>query len=82
MHVSASEVTPSRHRCLHRHRCIPQPELNHATERPHLFDGAGHIFSMYSEMAVEEDKKTTEAWKADADGILIFVSIPIVLFFN
>lgn len=37
---------------------------------------------MYSEMAVEEDKKTTEAWKADADGILIFVSIPIVLFFN
>ena len=37
---------------------------------------------MYSEMAVEEDKKTTEAWKADADGILIFVSIPIVLFFT
>ena len=30
---------------------------------------------MYSEMAVEEDEKMTEAWKAGADSILIFVSI-------
>jgi hypothetical protein len=28
---------------------------------------------MYMEMATEEDKKMAEAWKADADGILIFV---------
>jgi hypothetical protein len=28
---------------------------------------------MYLEMATEEDKKMTENWKADADGILIFV---------
>jgi hypothetical protein len=29
---------------------------------------------MYLQMADEEDKKTMESWKADADGILIFVS--------
>ena len=28
---------------------------------------------MYMEMASEEDKKMAEGWKADADGILIFV---------
>jgi hypothetical protein len=29
---------------------------------------------MYLQLAGEEDKKTTENWKGDADGILIFVS--------
>ena len=38
-------------------------------------DGAGPIFSMYLEMATEEDKKMVENWKADADGILIFVRL-------
>ena len=28
---------------------------------------------MYMEMATEEDKKMVEDWKADAEGILIFV---------
>ena len=28
---------------------------------------------MYMEMATEEDKQMAENWKADADGILIFV---------
>ena len=28
---------------------------------------------MYLEMATEEDKKMAEDWKADVDGILIFV---------
>lgn len=77
--VSASKVTST---WGGGHRYIPQPELNHTTARPHLFDGARHIFSMYLEMAVEEDKMMTEAWKADADAILIFVSISPVLFFN
>jgi hypothetical protein len=36
-------------------------------------DGSGQIFSMYLEMATEEDKKMAENWKDDADGILIFV---------
>ncbi|KAH9057258.1 hypothetical protein EDB87DRAFT_1823780 [Lactarius vividus] len=38
-------------------------------------DGSGPIFSMYLEMASEEDKKMTERWKADADGILIFTGL-------
>jgi hypothetical protein len=37
-------------------------------------DGSGPIFSMYLEVATEEDKKMAKGWKADADGILIFVS--------
>ena len=36
-------------------------------------DGSGPIFSLYLEMAAEEDKKMTDNWKDDADGILIFV---------
>ena len=28
---------------------------------------------MYLEMAEEEDKKLAESWKADAEGILVFV---------
>ena len=36
-------------------------------------DGSGPIFSMYLDMAAEDDKKMAESWKADADGILIFV---------
>ena len=28
---------------------------------------------MYLEMAEEEDKKMAESWKADAEGILVFV---------
>ncbi len=43
-----------------------------------FFDGAGHIFSMYLEMIGEEDKKTAEGWKADADGILIFVGFHLL----
>ena len=38
-------------------------------------DGSGLIFAMYSDMATEEDKKMAESWKADADGILIFVRL-------
>ena len=30
---------------------------------------------MYLEMAMEEDRKMAESWKADADGILIFVCL-------
>ena len=30
---------------------------------------------MYLGMAEEEDKKMAESWKADADGILIFVGL-------
>jgi len=52
----------------------PQPAQNQALHGVSNFvDGSGPIFSMYLEMATEEDKKMAENWKADADGILIFV---------
>jgi hypothetical protein len=34
---------------------------------------------MYLEMATEEDKKMAENWKADADGILIFVRLSLLI---
>ncbi len=34
---------------------------------------------MYMEMATEEDKKMAENWKADADGILIFVRLYLLI---
>ena len=34
---------------------------------------------MYVKMAEEEDNKMAERWKADADGILIFVSATVVV---
>ncbi|KAH9017481.1 hypothetical protein EDB83DRAFT_186726 [Lactarius deliciosus] len=54
----------------------PQLAQNHASNGVSNFvDGSGPIFSMYLEMATEEDKKMAEAWKADADGILIFTGL-------
>ena len=46
---------------------------------PDFVDGSGPIFSMYLEMAVEEDKKMAENWQADADGILIFVRLYLLI---
>jgi len=50
--------------------CVPQ-------ERPDFVDGSGALFSMYLERADTEDEKMASHWKADADGILIFVSARI-----
>ena len=41
---------------------------------PNFMDGSDPLFTMYNEMAREEDKKTVEIWKADTDRILFFVS--------
>ncbi|KAF8272065.1 hypothetical protein EI94DRAFT_1718917 [Lactarius quietus] len=38
-------------------------------------DDSEPIFSMYLEMAEEEDKKLAEKWQANADGILIFTGL-------
>ena len=51
---------------------VPQGVSNFA-------DSSGLIFSMYLEMATEEDKKMVENWKADADGILIFVRLFLLI---
>jgi hypothetical protein len=40
-------------------------------------DSSGPLFNMYAKMAEDEDTKVVEHWKADADGILIFVSPPL-----
>ena len=53
----------------------PQSAPNQAPPVSDFADGSGHIFSMYLGMATQEDKKMAEYWKADADGILIFVRI-------
>ncbi|KAH8982439.1 hypothetical protein EDB92DRAFT_1894540 [Lactarius akahatsu] len=38
-------------------------------------DGSGPIFTMYSEIGAEEDKKMVESWQADAEGIFIFTGL-------
>ena len=56
------------------HQYPPKLVQNQASQGLSNFaDGSGPIFSMYMEMATEEDKRMAENWKADADGILIFV---------
>ena len=53
------------------------PPQSTQIQPPHVFsnfvDGSGPIFSQYLEMAKEEDERMADNWKADADGILIFV---------
>ena len=34
---------------------------------------------MYLDIATEEDKRMAEYWKADADGILIFVRLYLLI---
>ena len=36
-------------------------------------DSAGRLWSMYLTEAEKEDKELTEAWKGEADSILVFV---------
>ena len=51
------------------------PRPGHPPHGESVFaDSSGPLFSMYLQLAGEEDKKVTENWKGDADGILIFVS--------
>ena len=53
----------------------PQSGQNNLVQEVSGFaDGSGPLFSMYLKLAGEEDKKMTDNWKGDADGILIFVS--------
>ena len=49
------------------------PQSAHDQGLSNFADGSGPIFSMYLEMATEEDKRMAENWKADAEGILFFV---------
>ena len=51
----------------------PDSAQNQVQGSSNFIDGSGAIFSMYLERATEEDKKMAENWKADANGVLIFV---------
>jgi hypothetical protein len=52
----------------------PESAQNQASGGDSNFvDGSGPIFSLYLEMATKDDNNMVENWKADADGILIFV---------
>ena len=57
-------------------RYPPQPAQNAGENEgdSNFVDGSDHFFTMYTEMAGEEDKKMAERWQADAEGILVFVS--------
>lgn len=58
------------------HTYPPQPAHSQASQgESNFIDGSGPLFTMYAEMAGEEDKKMAESWKGDADGILIFVRL-------
>ena len=60
----------------HPSRSVHQSAQNQASHVKSSFvDESEAIFSMYLEMAEEEDKKLAEHWQANADGILIFVGI-------
>jgi hypothetical protein len=61
---------------LGKYQYPPQSARNQGSQgESNFLDGSGPIFSMYLEMAEEEDKKMAESWKADADSILVFVRI-------
>ena len=49
---------------------MPEAQIESST----LGDSSGMLFSLYSEIATEEDDKKIERWQKDADGILVFVS--------
>ena len=61
----------------------PQSGQNQLPQGESRFvDGSGPLFSMYLQLAGEEDKKMTENWKGGADGILIFVSRRFCLWYR
>jgi hypothetical protein len=41
---------------------------------PEFRDSSEPLFSMYLKLAEEDDKRIAEHWRADAGGILVFVS--------
>jgi hypothetical protein len=49
--------------------------MSEAESTGKLTDASDPIFTMYNETTGEEDREMAESWKADADRILVFVSI-------
>ncbi len=40
------------------------------------------FFSIYSKAAEDEDNKMVKKWQKDAEGILIFVSLPVSVYMS
>ena len=51
-----------------------QAQRSQGESEPEFRDSSGPLFSMYLKLAEEEDKRIAEHWRADAGGILVFVS--------
>lgn len=59
---------------------LPRTAPNEASQGESGFiDSSGPIFSMYLDLAKEEDKKMVESWQADAKGILVFVRFHVLV---
>ncbi|KAH9056711.1 hypothetical protein EDB87DRAFT_1687048 [Lactarius vividus] len=72
VNVTGADMDPGRGG----HSYPPQSaQIQESQGTSNFVDGSGPIFSMYLEMATEEDKKMAEGWAADADGILIFTGL-------
>jgi hypothetical protein len=53
----------------------PNPSRHEGRKHREFADSSGPLFSMYWDMAKEEDKNMTECWQKDAKPIIIFVRI-------
>ena len=56
----------------HLNRPVPGPTQLSQGES-NFGDSSGPLFTLYSEIAEEEDNKMAERWQKDAEGIIIFV---------
>jgi hypothetical protein len=50
-----------------------QHDFEFAPQGANYGDSSGALFSMYLTRAEKFDKEQSESWKANADGILVFV---------
>jgi len=58
------------------HRDLPQSVPTRPSQGESNFgDSSVPLFSLYSNIAEEEDNKLSDRWQKDADVILIFVSV-------
>jgi hypothetical protein len=61
---------------------LPQrlPAQSQTLDGYHKFnDSSGPLFSMYSEIAEGEDNAMIKRWQKDAEGILIYVRLHVVI---
>lgn len=49
----------------------------HSGTEDNYGDSSGKLWSIYLAEAEKEDKELTEAWKGEADSILVFVSTDV-----